>query len=62
MYNNLLIYFSIIAIYNTALFSNNTRSNNTRGDLIPGSRPFFSKWRSTLHDRKITLVCDKALK
>ena len=35
---------------------------NCTGDLIPGSRPFFSKWRSTLHDRKITLVCDKALK
>ena len=44
---------------NTTIFFHYFRST---GDLIPGSRTFFSKWSSTSHDRKITLVCDKALK
>ena len=36
--------------------------NVATGKLIPESRPFFSKWSSTSHNRKFTLVCDKALK
>ena len=32
------------------------------GRVNTGSRPFFSKWSSTSDDRKIALVCDKALK